>query len=430
MKAWVRTWCGMGCLVMMLLTGENVLAQPAESPATEDPTEQEAVEDTAGGDATAPEPEQLTAPEPQVLEKLVDQTLHLAHVETAGNTPMHYAIAAGILLSSLLLRRFVVRWVFHGLQSLAGYTRTEFDERLLRAAEKPAKALVALVGIVAALRVLKLPPAGDIALRWVSAVAFSILVLALFLRVVAALLDQAQQRAQRRELNVAAFMPWIRRTLLAVVMVLGVLMIAQSLGANVRAFLAGLGIGGLAVALAAQDTLANIFGSVVIAIDQPFRVGETVQIGPHIGTVEDMGLRSTRLRTPARNLITIPNKMVAAEAISNLTRFSERRVEQTIRLAYGAEPEQIESLVEAIRGIIQAEDEVSKPSVIVQFTEFGPVSLDVWVVYQTQRPDFFAQLRLKQRINFAIMRAMAARGLRFAPTQRVQLGETEKPAAA
>jgi MscS family membrane protein len=211
--------------------------------------------------------------------------------------------------------------------------------------------------------------------------------------------------------------------------VIGVLLIAQSLGANVRAFLAGLGIGGLAVALAAQDTLANIFGSIVIAVDQPFRIGETVQIGPHIGTVEDMGLRSTRLRTPARHLITIPNKTVAAEAISNLTRFTQRRVEQTIRLAQATSAAQMQQLVKDIRELILAEAEVDPSSVITHFTEIGPTSLDIWIAYNTRGPDFLAQLRLKERLNLAILQTVARQGAAFAPTQRVSWSEPPAPTA-
>jgi MscS family membrane protein len=313
--------------------------------------------------------------------------------------------------------------------SLAGRTRTELDERLIRAMERPAMTLVTLVGLVAALRVLKLPPAADVALTWLSTVAFSLLVLVTVLRLIGGLLDHAQYRAAKRRLSVGAFLPWMRRTLYVLVVVVGVLLIAQSLGANVRAFLTGLGIGGLAVALAAQDTLANIFGSIVIAVDQPFRVGETVQIGPHVGTVEDMGLRSTRLRTPARHLITIPNKTVAAEAISNLTRFTQRRVEQTIRLAQSTTAAQMQGLVKEIRALISAEAEVDPPSVITHFTEFGPASLDIWIAYNTRGPDFLAQLRLKERLNLAIMEAVERQGASFAPTQRVHWSEPPGRAA-
>jgi MscS family membrane protein len=368
--------------------------------------------------------------EPRVLENLVDRTLELANVPpTAGNTPAHYGIAVGILLVTVILRRVVVRGIFGLLRNLAGRTRSKLDTRLVRAVERPAMVFVSLLGLFMALRVLRLPWSVERVIGWAATFAFSLVLLVFFLRLFSALLDHAQHVARIRQLNVAAFMPWIRRTVLTMVFILGVLMIASHLGADVRAFLAGLGIGGLAVALAAQDTLANIFGSVVIAIDQPFRIGENVQIGPHSGAVEDIGLRSTRLRTGAKHVITIPNKTVAAEAISNLTRFTQRRVEQTLRLAYDTTPGQIRALVESVRAIIEREAEVEPASIQVHFTEIGAVSLDIWLAYQTLSPDWIAQMKLRQRINLAIMEEVAAHGARFAPNQRVEL-QTSAPGGA
>jgi MscS family membrane protein len=190
----------------------------------------------------------------------------------------------------------------------------------------------------------------------------------------------------------------------------------------VKAILAGLGIGGLAFALAAQDTLANVFGAIVVAVDQPFKIGETVKIGQNVGGVEDIGLRSTRIRLVDKSLMTIPNKTVAAETITNLSRFTRRRVEQVLGLTYDAKPEQMEAMVEEIRAIISSQPEVDKNSVMVFFRDLSASSLDIWLVYEQPDPDFQKHMRVKQRINVAIMRAVEARGLSFAfPTQTVHL---------
>lgn len=394
-------------------------------------------ENTTGETTAGVEPTEVAAAaaetrvKPEVIEELVDQALRVAHLPAAGNTPAHLAVAAAFLLLALLLRRTVMRWAVGALRRVTARTPFEFDGYVVRPLQRALEALMLLVGVVGALMVLKLPPTAEQMLRHGYIAAFALIALTFALRLANASLDHLQTRARRRQLNVAAFMPWIKRVVLALIFVVGVLMIAQSLGANVHAFLAGLGIGGLAVALAAQDTLANIFGSVVIAVDQPFRVGEAVQIGPNSGVVEDIGLRSTRLRTPQRNLVTIPNKTVAAEPITNLSRFIQRRVEQTFALTYDSAPERIEALVEDIRAIVLAEAEVDPGSVIVQFTDLAASSLNVWLAYNTRDPDFVKHLRLKQRNNLAIMRAVAARGLRFAfPTQTVHLGDPTPPAKA
>jgi MscS family membrane protein len=194
---------------------------------------------------------------------------------------------------------------------------------------------------------------------------------------------------------------------------------------DVKAFLAGLGIGGLAFALAAQDTIANLFGSVVVAVDQPFKVGETVRIGAFTGTVEDIGLRSTKIRAVDKSLIIIPNITVAAEAITNLARFTERRVEQVIGLTYDTTAEKMDAIVEDFRTIILAETEVEPSSVMVFFRDYSASSLDIWVVYVAKDADFQKHMRLRQRINLAMMRAVQARGLSFAfPTQTLEFGQS------
>jgi MscS family membrane protein len=223
-------------------------------------------------------------------------------------------------------------------------------------------------------------------------------------------------------MSVAAFMPWIKKTLIAIFIVFGVLMVVQSLGFNVKAFLAGLGIGGLAIALAAQDTLANLFGSVVVAVDQPFKLGEFVKIGSFLGGVEDIGLRSTKLRSLDKSLVIIPNKTVAAESITNLSRFTQRRAEQVIGLTYDTPREQMVAVVEDFRKIVLSDDYVDPSSVLIYFRDFAASSLDIWIVYVTKDGNFMRHMETRQRFNLEFMRVVEARGLGFAfPTQTVQL---------
>lgn len=359
---------------------------------------------------------------PDFLEHLVDVILELFNVRSSGNTVTHYVISCLLLVGALILRRLVTSLFFGQLKRLASKTRTTLDDKLLPALESPVATAVMLIGIFSALKVLKLSPAADQAIGYGSTVAFSLVLFWGLWRALGAILDHGYEIAVARGLGIAAFMPWIKKTLLSVFVVFGVLLTAQSLGFEVRAFLAGLGIGGLAFALAAQDTIANLFGSIVVAIDQPFKAGDAIKIGANEGVVEDIGLRSTRLRTLARNLIIIPNKMVAAEPIINNSRFIRRRFEQVLGLTYSTSPDQMEGLVEEIRQLILADAEVLQSSVMVFFRDLSASSLDIWVVYETTDPDFQKSMRLKQRLNLAFMRAVERRGLAFAfPTQTLWL---------
>jgi MscS family membrane protein len=361
---------------------------------------------------------------PDFLEHFVDEILNLFDVRSSENTVTHFVIAALLLVGGLMLRRVVTGLIFGFLKKLASRTKTTLDDKLLPALEAPVGTFIALVGIFAALTVLKLSESTDTAISYGSTVAFSLVIFWGLLRAFGALLDHAQEVAVERNMGVAAFMPWIKKTLVTIFVVLGLLMVVQSLGYDVKALLAGLGIGGLAFALAAQDTIANVFGSIVVAIDQPFKIGEAVKIGSSEGTVEDIGLRSTKLRTPGRNLIIIPNKTVAAEAVINNSRFIGRRVEQVIGLTYDATSEQMAAIVAQIRQIITSENEVDPASVHVYFRDFNASSLDIWLAYNAKDPDFAKHMALRQRINLAVMRAVEGAKLDFAyPTQTLHIGD-------
>ncbi|HRE04759.1 MAG TPA: mechanosensitive ion channel family protein [Opitutaceae bacterium] len=359
---------------------------------------------------------------PDLLEHLVDLVLGVFDIRSSGNTPTHYAIAALFLVGAVVLRRLVTRLLFGFFRRLAARTRTTLDDKLFPALETPVGAMIALIGAVAALKVLKLSATGDQTVRYVSTMAFSLVIFWLLLRAFNTLLEHLQGVAQERQMGIAAFMPWIRKTLLVVFVVFGVLLVAQSLGADVKAFLAGLGIGGLAFALAAQDTLANVFGSVVVAVDQPFKIGEFVRIGGNAGVVEDIGLRSTKLRGADKSLTIVPNKTVASEPVVNLSRFTQRRVEQVIGLTYSSSADAMQEIMNEFKAIILAREEVDPTSVMVFFRDFAASSLDIWIVYLTKDADFQRHMLVRQEINLALMRAVEAKGLSFAfPSQSVYL---------
>ncbi len=399
------------------------LAVQAPSFAQATAAETEAANNTTIAAAVATtQPKKVVLPASDFLEHLVDAVLEIFDVRSSDNTVTHYVIAALFLVGAILLRRFVTTFIFNLLKRLASKTETTLDDKLFPALESPVATFVMVTGIFAALKVLKLSPETDKYIGYGSTVAFSLVLFWGLLRAFSAVLDHAQEIALKKQMGVAAFMPWIKKTLVALFVVLGVLLTAQSLGFEVKAFLAGLGIGGLAFALAAQDTIANLFGSIVVAIDQPFKIGEAVKIGSHEGNVEDIGLRSTKLRTPAKNLIIIPNKTVASEAVINNSRFIQRRVEQVLNLTYDTTPDQMEAIVAEVRRLVVAEKEVDESSVHVYFRDLNASSLDIWIAYNSKDPDFTKFMKLRQRLNLAFMRVVDAHKLSFAfPTQTMNL---------
>ena len=382
-----------------------------------------AAEATPAAPAATPAPaaaSKVASGATDLLERFVNW-LH-SFFPNIDETLFHW-IACGILFFlAILLRKIITNVIFFYLKKLAAQTETTLDDKLFPALEGPTATLVMVIGIFAALTVLQVSAQADNLIRNGAVIAVLGVVLWGFIRAGGAILDHLEEIAHEKQMTVATFMPLIKKTLFVVTIIVGLIIIADSLGAKVGALLTSLGIGGLAFALAAQDTIANLFGSLVVVMDQPFKVGDNVKIGANTGTVEDIGLRSTKLRLLDKSLVVIPNKAVATEAITNLARFTGRRVEQVLGLTYTTHPDQMETLVAELRQIITAEAEVDASSVHVYFRDFNASSMDVWMVYVVKAPDFTASMKLRQRLNLAFMRVVGARGLSFAfPTQTVML---------
>ena len=360
---------------------------------------------------------------PAFLEHLVDTVLGwFGQPATGANTLTHYAISALFLVGAFLLRHVVTNVIFRILKKFTERTESTLDDKLLPVMEAPVAAFITIVGIFASLNVLKLSPVVERAVDYGSTVAFSLVLFWGLLRAFNAVLDHANEIAIKNQMGIAAFMPWIKKTLVTAFVVIGLLLVIQSLGYNVSTFLQGLGIGGLAFALAAQDTIANLFGSLVVATDQPFKIGETIRVAGSTGMVEDIGLRSTKLRLTDKSLVVIPNKTMASELIVNLSRFTQRRVEQTIGLTYDTTAEQMELILADLRTLLTSEEGIAYDSVDVYFTDYADSSLNIQIVYHAASPDYRKSIQLRERMNLKMMRAVAARGLSFAfPTRTVVL---------
>ncbi len=202
------------------------------------------------------------------------------------------------------------------------------------------------------------------------------------------------------------------------------LLALQNFGYDVAGLIAGLGIGGVAIALAAKDTVANVFGSVAVLIDRPFTVGDLVQIGTTEGTVEKIGLRSTRIRTYDGFLVSVPNQnLTTCEAI-NISRRPTRRAIFTLGLVYDLSADQMREAVEMLRHFIGTHPKTSK--VWVHWKEFGPCSLDIQVIYWSNALPMEEYLEAVQELNCGIKERFDAAGFGFAfPTQTVILQKEE-----
>lgn len=193
---------------------------------------------------------------------------------------------------------------------------------------------------------------------------------------------------------------------------------------NVLTLITGLGIGGIAVALAAKDSLENLFGSFTIFIDKPFVVGDLVKVDGIEGTVEKVGFRSTQIRSTDRSIITLPNKKMIDGALENLTLRNFRRVKFTVGLTYDTTPENLKKIVAEINELINNHPHINEEGVAV-FEEFGDYSLRLMVLYFIEMMDYYEYLKIKEEMNYAITRIINKNGSSFAYPTRTIIHQNE-----
>jgi MscS family membrane protein len=225
--------------------------------------------------------------------------------------------------------------------------------------------------------------------------------------------------------------PLVSKTLKVFVGVVGFIFILQNLDVNVGSLLAGLGLGGLAFALAAKDTVANFFGSVMIFIDKPFQIGDWVVINGVEGIVEEVGFRTSRVRTFYNSLVTVPNALVTSAMVDNYGRRQYRRYSTTLGLCYDTPPDKVQAFCEGVRAIIAAMPSMRKDYYLVEFKEFGASSLNIMVYAFFEVSSFNDEMRGRTRLNLEVLRLAAELGVSFAfPTQTLHIDSMVQPGQA
>ncbi|MDO9213212.1 MAG: mechanosensitive ion channel family protein [Methylococcales bacterium] len=202
---------------------------------------------------------------------------------------------------------------------------------------------------------------------------------------------------------------------------------ADRIGLPAYSVLAGLGVGGLAVALAAQQTIANLIGSLIIMIEKPFKVGDSIKLKDTEGVVENVGFRSTRIRTLHNSLVTIPSSQIVSSTIDNMALRDYRQIQVTLNLTYDTPIEKIKAFVEGVKHILESHPDTRKDNIQVFFYQFGAHSLDILVDFFVKVPAKMDELNERQRIFLDILRLAEDMKVEFAfPTQTLYITDLMK----
>lgn len=322
-----------------------------------------------------------------------------------------------VLLAFYLAK--LVDWLIHTrLRKLAAQTAAQWDDILVNLVDGPVKIVVFVILLNVGLQLFDWP---EVLERWIAkltilAVGISLLIVVLK-TVDAAILLWRRRLPEGGDRNFNEnFLILVGKVIKGILAVVAVFTVLGNLGFDIRTALASVSVMGLALGLAAQDTVGNLFGAVAVFLDKPFKIGDRVTIGEVDGTVEEMGIRSTRIRSLDGYLVTIPNKDVGNSRIVNIARRPTIRATFSLGLARDTPAPQVKQAVELVESICREHPQTQ--DVIVYFGRFGDFSLYIDVVYWCRQTDWRQYTKTLQAINLRLKERFDAEGLKFAfPTQ-------------
>ena len=318
----------------------------------------------------------------------------------------------------LLLRKFFTRIIISFLTFLAKKSDTSVDDKIIDALKEPIRFAFIVVGIH--LFFLLIFKEND----FIKLILESLIIITLFwalISIVESLKGILYQYSNVNDHLSKEMSAFIVRIIKITIFAIGLSTLLYTWGINVTALIASLGLGGLAFALAAKDAASNLFGSIALLMDKSIKVGEWVKIGSVEGVVEDVGMRTTKIRSFQKSLITVPNQVVANSPIENFSRRGIRRIKMRIGLTYDTNSQQIENITQDIRGMLKAHPGISqKDTTLVNFDSFGDSALSIFIYTFTHTSVWARYLEILEDINIKIMHIVEKNGSSFAfPSQSI-----------
>jgi MscS family membrane protein len=302
-------------------------------------------------------------------------------------------------------------------------TTTQFDDEILEALEKPLDYLFILLGANIAIGILSFDNEIDTIITHILRSGFIVVLFWAILNILTNLANNlhkvTDKFGDKISVDVANF---IIKSIRFFILIIGFIAILQEWGYNVSGFLASMGLVGMAFALAAKDTAANLFGSLVIFTDKPFKVGDWVKTPQVEGTIETVGIRSTKVRTFAQALVTVPNATIANSAIINWSRMGKRRIKMNIGVTYDTSSDALQNIMKEIKQMLLDHPGIHDDALFVNFSEFADSSLNIFCYYFTKTTNWGEFMDIREDTYIKIMQIIEQNGSSFAfPTQTVHL---------
>ncbi len=345
----------------------------------------------------------------------------LQTMKIGQNTGYDYFLAIAVLIGLAVILKIFQAIILARLHKLALKTKTDLDDILIEIFKKIKPPFYFFVSIYFSIKVLVLP---DIVGKTLF-VLFVIIVVYEVVKAVERLIDYLlrkylEKNAKDPETNphAEAMIKVMQVIIKAILWMIGLTMVLSNLGVNVSSLIAGLGIGGIAIALALQNVLSDLFSAFSIYVDKPFKIGDHIKIGTDRGEVEKVGLKSTRIRTVQGEQLIVSNQELTNTRIHNFRRMEVRRVNFTIGVTYDTPAEKLEAIPIMIKNIVERAENVDFAR--CHFVEYADSSLNFQIVIDVKSKEFGEYLDVRQAVNMAIFKKFAEQNIEFAyPTQTI-----------
>lgn len=317
---------------------------------------------------------------------------------------MDIGISIVIFISAIILSKFITIIMFKIGYKITEKSKTKIDDEILEAFRKPLRGLLIVLGLYLALINLPFSQKTDLTIiRFFRASLIIMITWGLYNveGTYDAIYDKIGNKLNLRTQKILK--PFISKALRITTILISIAIIAEEFGYSVSAFVAGLGIGGIAIAMAAKDTLANIFGGVAILMDKPFDISDWIYAGDIEGTVENINFRSTKIRTFDKGLVSYPNSKLSEHPIINYSRRGLRRIEFHLGVTYDTPSKKVKKVAQDIKKMLSQHNEVDNDLIISRFEAFNDSSLDIYIYYFAKAQTLEEFLRIKEDVNIKIM---------------------------
>ncbi|MBT4153518.1 MAG: mechanosensitive ion channel family protein [Candidatus Magasanikbacteria bacterium] len=341
-----------------------------------------------------------------------------------GNDVLTYAKAIGLFCIVLLLVHIVKKVVIGRIHKMASHTKTHIDDMAITAIGQLSSLFYLGVAILVAMRPLAL-------VHWIErtlegfayiGIAYGIIraINAFFVAALEQYLHQKQEKNKEQAAQIGTMLRFVRVVISAALWGMAILLILSNSGFNVTSLIASLGIGGIAIALALQNILGDLFSSFSLLIDKPFQVGDFIIVGENSGTVQHIGLKTSRLQTLKGSELIIPNRELTSSTVQNYKKMKRRRDVFTFGIIYETSKAKIAAVPEMIKVIIDKTKGATFGR--AHFFEYGESSLNFEVVYHVEKADYGVYMDIRQHIHMELHEALKKKGIEFAyPTQVVKM---------